>query len=76
MATLFLACRVAVVGSLEYHFGAGFDDRRFDELETEFDRGQAAFIKAEARLRELVAEPPESGETVLPWKLDERIDVR
>ncbi|MFC6019833.1 hypothetical protein ACFP2T_26965 [Plantactinospora solaniradicis] len=55
VATLFLAGRVAVVGSLEYHFGAGFDDRRFDELETEFDRGQAAFVKAEARMRELAA---------------------
>ena len=60
MAMLFLAWRVAVVGALEAHFGSGFDDRRFDKLETEFDHRQAAFGKAEARMRELVAAHPQA----------------
>jgi hypothetical protein len=60
VAMLFLAWRVAVFRSLEMHFGSGFDDRRFDELEMEFDRGQAAFTAAEARMRELVAAHPQA----------------
>lgn len=57
-AVLFVASRVAIFVSLKYHFGAGFDDRRFDKPETGFDRGQAAFTTAEARMRELVAAHP------------------
>jgi hypothetical protein len=41
VATLFLARPIAAVLSLVTHFSSGSDDRRFDELETEFDRGQA-----------------------------------
>lgn len=67
VATLFLVWRVAVVRSLEAHFGSGFDDRRFDELETEFDRRQAAFTKAEARMRELVAARPQAER--IGWSL-------
>ncbi|WP_043623021.1 hypothetical protein [Nonomuraea candida] len=61
VATLFLAFRVAVVLSTEAHVGSGFDDRRFDRLETEFDRRQAAFAKAGARMRELAAAHPRAG---------------
>ncbi|MCP2329422.1 hypothetical protein HDA40_007929 [Hamadaea flava] len=57
-AILFLACGVAVFLSLDAHFGSGFDARRFDKLETEFNRRQAAFTKADARMRELVAAHP------------------
>jgi hypothetical protein len=60
VATLFLAWRVAVVGALEAYFGSGFDDRRFDKLETQFDHRQAAFTKADARMRELVAAHPQA----------------
>ncbi|MHC5257578.1 hypothetical protein ACYSUO_06820 [Streptomyces sp. UC4497] len=58
VAALFLAWRVVVIGVLEAHFGSGFDDRRFDKLETEFDRREAAFAKADARMRALVAAHP------------------
>lgn len=67
VATLFLAWRVAVVLSLDAHFGSGFDDRRFDKLETEFNRRQAAFTKAEARMRELVAAHPQAQR--IGWSL-------
>lgn len=60
VAMLFLAWRVAVVASLVAHFGSGFDDRRFDKLETEFDRDPAAFTAADARMRELVAAHPQA----------------
>jgi hypothetical protein len=60
VATLFWAWRVAIVRSLETHINGGFDNRRFDKLETEFDRRQAAFTKAEARMRELVAAHPQA----------------
>jgi ferric-dicitrate binding protein FerR (iron transport regulator) len=51
VAALFLAWRVVVFGALEAHFGSGYDDRRFDKLETQFDHGQAAFAKADAGCR-------------------------
>jgi hypothetical protein len=60
VATLVLAWRVAVIGSLEAYFGSGYDDRRFDKLETQFDHRQAAFTKADARMRELVAAHPQA----------------
>jgi hypothetical protein len=64
LAALFLAFRVAVIGSLEAHFGSGFDHRRFDKLETEFDHTQAAFSSAEGRMRELVAAHPQAERIV------------
>jgi hypothetical protein len=67
VTALFLAWRVAVFLSLEAHFGTGFDDRRFDKLQNEFDRGQAAFTKAEARMRELVATHPQAQR--IGWSL-------
>jgi hypothetical protein len=60
MAALFLAWRVVVFGALEAHFGSGYDDRRFDKLETQFDHRQAAFAKADARMRELLAAHPQA----------------
>ncbi|MET9290797.1 hypothetical protein [Streptomyces sp. NPDC003077] len=60
VAALFLAWRVVVFGMLEVHFGSGYDARRFDELETRFDHGQAAFAKADARMRGLVAAHPKA----------------
>jgi hypothetical protein len=67
VATLFLAWRVAVFGALEAHFGSGYDDRRFDKLETQFDHRQAAFTKADARMRELVAGHPQAER--IGWSL-------
>ena len=64
LATLFLAFRVAVIASLEVHFGSGFDHRRFDKLETEFDNTQAAFSEAEGRMRELAAAHPQAERIV------------
>jgi len=55
---LFLVWRLVVFGVLEAHFGIGFDDRRFDELQTRFEHRQAAFAEADARMRELVAAHP------------------
>jgi hypothetical protein len=60
VAALFLASRVVVFGALEAHFGSGYDDRRFDKLETQFDHRQAAFAKADARMQELAAAHPEA----------------
>ncbi|WP_217167807.1 hypothetical protein [Streptomyces sp. AC512_CC834] len=42
VAALILAWRVVVLGALEAHYGSGFDDRRFDKLETGFDQRQTA----------------------------------
>lgn len=67
VATLFLAWRVAVISSLEAYFGSGYDDRRFDKLETQFDDRQAAFTKADARMRELVAAHPQAER--IGWSL-------
>ncbi|WP_327632794.1 hypothetical protein OHB24_22630 [Kribbella sp. NBC_00482] len=64
VAALFLAFRVAVFGSLALYFGSGFDHRRFDKLETEFDHTRPAFGKAEARMRELVAAHPQAERIV------------
>lgn len=58
VATILVAWPVAVVLSLQAYFGSGFDDRRFDKLETQFDRRQAAFVKADARMRALAAAHP------------------
>ena len=60
VAALVVAWRVAVFGALELHFGSGFDKKRFDRLESEFDRSQAAFAQADARMRELVAAHPQA----------------
>jgi hypothetical protein len=60
VAALFLAWRVVVFGALEAHFGSGYDDRRFDKLETQFDHRQAPFAKADARMRELLAAHPQA----------------
>ncbi|WP_328630887.1 hypothetical protein [Streptomyces sp. NBC_00356] len=58
VAALFLAWRVVVLGLLETHFGSGYDDGRFDKLQTEFDRRSSAFAKADDRMRELAAAHP------------------
>lgn len=60
VAALFLAWRVVVFGALDAQFGSGFDERRFDKLETQFDHRQAAFAKADARMRGLVAAHPQA----------------
>ncbi|WP_020672468.1 hypothetical protein [Amycolatopsis nigrescens] len=60
VAALFLAWRVVVIGSLEAHFGSGYDDRRFDKLETKFEHGQVAFAEADARMREVLAAHPQA----------------
>ncbi|MFF5251351.1 hypothetical protein ACFY4K_04725 [Streptomyces leeuwenhoekii] len=67
VAALILAWRVVVLGALEAHFGSGFDDRRFDELETEFDHRQPAFAQAGARMRELAAAHPQAER--IAWSL-------
>lgn len=67
VATLFAAWHVAVFLSLGAHFGSGFDARRFDKLETEFNRDPAAFIAADARMRELVAAHPHAER--ITWTL-------
>lgn len=67
VAALFVVCQVGVFLSLKAHFGSGFDDRRFDKLETEFDRDPAAFIAADARMRELVAAHPQAER--ITWDL-------
>jgi hypothetical protein len=67
VATLFLASRVAVVLSLVTHFSSGYDDRQFDKLETQFDHRQAAFAKADARMRELAAAHPQAER--IAWTL-------
>ncbi|MEV5886647.1 hypothetical protein AB0L74_28820 [Streptomyces sp. NPDC052020] len=67
VAALFLAWRVVVSGALEAHFGSGFDDRRFDEPETEFDHRKTAFAQADARMRELAAAHPRAGR--IAWSL-------
>ncbi|WIM92696.1 hypothetical protein ACTOB_004649 [Actinoplanes oblitus] len=60
VAALVVAWRGAVLGALELHFGSGFDKKRFDRLESEFDRSPAAFTQADARMRELVAAHPQA----------------
>lgn len=67
VVALFLAWRVVVLGALEAHYGSGYDDRRFDTLEAKFDHGQAAFAKADARMRELVAAHPQAER--IGWSL-------
>ncbi len=67
VAALILAWRVVVFGALEAHFGSGFDDRRFDKLETEFDHRQTAFAQADARMRELAAAHPQAER--IAWSL-------
>lgn len=64
VAALFLGFRVAVFGMLEVHFGSGFDHRRFDKLETEFDHTREAFSKADARMGELAAAHPQAERIV------------
>ena len=64
VATLVLAFWLAVFGSLKIHFGSGFDHRRFDKLETEFDNTQAAFSAAEGRMRELATSHPQAERIV------------
>lgn len=78
VAGLFLAFRVAVFGSLWAYFGSGFDHRRFDKLEAEFDRSQEAFGKAEARMRELAAAHPRADRIVWTraWVDAPRADLR
>ena len=67
VAALVVAWRGAVLGALELHFGSGFDKKRFDRLESEFDGSQAAFAQADARMRELVAAHPQA--TRISWTL-------
>ncbi|WP_399094874.1 hypothetical protein ACGH2B_26450 [Streptomyces sp. BBFR2] len=55
VSALLLVWRVVVFGALEAHFGSGYDDRRFDVLETQFNHRQTAFAKADARMREVLA---------------------
>lgn len=55
---LLLVWRVVVLGVLDAHFGSGYDDRRFDALESRFDHRQAAFTEADARMREMLAAHP------------------
>lgn len=59
-AGLFLAWRVVVFGSLELHFGSGYDKKRFDKLEHRFEQGQEAYARADARMRELAAAHPQA----------------
>jgi hypothetical protein len=67
VTALILAWRVVVLGALEAHFGSGFDDRRFDDLETAFDHRQPAFARADARMRELAAAHPRARR--IAWSL-------
>ncbi|MEU8891537.1 hypothetical protein [Streptomyces sp. NPDC048442] len=67
VAALFLVWRVVVLGVLEAHFGSGFDDRRFDKVETQFAHSRAAFAKADARMRELAAAHPQAER--IGWSL-------
>ncbi len=67
VAALVVAWRVAVLGALGLHFGSGFDKKRFDRLESEFDGSQAAFAQADARMRELVAAHPRATRISWTW---------
>ncbi|MFI6090614.1 hypothetical protein [Streptomyces sp. NPDC051218] len=67
VAALILAWRVVAFGALEKYFGSGFDDRRFDKLETEFDHRRRAFAQADARMRELAAAHPRAER--IGWSL-------
>ncbi|MFI5659997.1 hypothetical protein [Streptomyces sp. NPDC051684] len=68
-----LAWRVAVLCMLGWHFGSGFDERRFDKLERQIEHRQAAFAKADARMRQLAAAHPKAE--VITW-IQPRICVR
>ncbi|WP_203663033.1 hypothetical protein [Actinocatenispora rupis] len=58
VVAVLVAWRVLVFGMLELHFGAGFDARRFDTLESQFDHRRTAFARADARMRQLAAAHP------------------
>jgi hypothetical protein len=64
---LALAWYLLLSSSFSAHFGSDLDDRRFDELETEFERDHAAFLAAEKRMRELVAAHPDAAR--IGWSL-------
>ncbi|MFE4250698.1 hypothetical protein ACFRU3_14560 [Streptomyces sp. NPDC056910] len=73
VAAAVLAWRVAVFAMLGWHFGSGFDERRFDKLEQQIDHRQSAFAKADARMRQLAAAHPKAE--VITW-IQARICVR
>ncbi|MGW5614502.1 hypothetical protein [Streptomyces sp. NPDC003877] len=54
----YLAWRVAVLMGLAAYFGAGLDEQRFNRLQQEYDRREDAFARADARMRELIAQHP------------------
>ncbi|MEV4254260.1 hypothetical protein AB0J52_13995 [Spirillospora sp. NPDC049652] len=56
--------RAAVGRSVEDYVNGRFDARRFDKLEKRFDDTRAAFVKAEARMRELAAARPHAEQVV------------
>jgi hypothetical protein len=60
VAVLVIAWEAVVFLSVRDHFRSGFDDRRFDRLEADFDRDRAAFVAAGSRMRELVAAHPDA----------------
>ncbi|MFD7296411.1 hypothetical protein ACFV9W_24255 [Streptomyces sp. NPDC059897] len=68
-----LAWRVAVFAMLGWHFGSGFDERRFDKLEQRIEPRQAAFARADARMRQLAAAHPDAE--VITW-IQPRVCVR